>query len=50
MRYTTLSAATVAAVAAAATAAAVAVCYPGFLKVGLPEAANNHFEIKWVSR
>ena len=25
-------------------------CLLSFLKVGLPEAANNHYEIKWVSR
>ena len=36
--------------AAAAAAAGAAVCCHGFLKVGLPEAANNHYEIKWVSR
>ena len=34
--------------AAAAAAAAAAVCCHGFLKVGLPEAANDN-EIKWVS-
>ena len=35
---------------AAAAAAAAAVWYHGFLKVGLLEAANNHYEMKWVSR
>ena len=35
--------------AAAAAAAAAAVCCHGFLKVGLPEAANDNNEIKWVS-
>ena len=29
--------------AAAAAAAHAAVCYHGFSKVGLPEAANNHY-------
>ena len=33
-----------------AAAAATVVCCHGFLKVGLPEAANDHYEIKWVSR
>ena len=32
-----------------ATVAAAVVCCYGFLKVDLPEAANN-YEIKWVSR
>ena len=36
--------------ASAAAAAAVAVCCHGFLKVALPEAANNHYEIIWASR
>ena len=36
--------------AAATAAAAAAACCHGFLKVGLPEAANNHYEIKRVSR
>ena len=31
--------------AAAAAAAVAAVCCHGILKVGLPEAANNHFKI-----
>ena len=31
-------------------AVAAAVCCHGFLKVGLSEAANNHYETKWVSR
>ena len=31
-------------------AAAAAVCGHGFLKVGLTGAANNHYEIKLVSR
>ena len=34
-----------AAAAAVAAAAAAAACH-GFLKVGLPEAASNHYEIK----
>ena len=34
----------------AAAAAGAAVCCHGFLKVGLPEAANDHYEIKCVSR
>ena len=34
---------------AAAAAVAAAVCCHRFLKVGLPEAANNHYEIKRVS-
>ena len=36
--------------AAAVAAGAAALCCHGFLKVGLPEATSDHYEIKWVSR
>ena len=32
----------------AAAAAAAAVCCHRFVNVGLPEAAKNHYEIKWI--
>ena len=35
---------------AAAAAAAAAACGHGFLKAGRAEAANNHYEMTWVSR